>query len=387
MIQDTQTTAGRPFAIPPQPENPKTSFLSNILAIAGFIIIIVVVIWGLVHLANLSRSWFSSFFGTSGANIEITAPETAVSGKAFTVTWKYEPSTSGTYAFLYQCAGGLQFRTSDASGALTEIPCGAAYTTAASDNTLSLTPFNPATSTISLPLSIIFLPSGEGEQAQGSATVAIAPASTVAPIVTTRPTISTSPSTDSSAPQQISPRQTTLTPTPRPVTPADISVRIVSVYTDTSGFSTATFEIANIGGSATGSYYFTAQLPTISTYSGNYYGGTMQGYTYTSPMQTSLGAGDRIVNTLRFTQIRPEGGTFSVQVDPYGSVRESNKTNNFASQFVSAPNYYQYNNQYDAYLYNQQYPYSYAQGYGGTQYSYAQGYGGMQYTQYYPYAY
>jgi len=363
MAQDAQTTISRPFAVPPPPEDPKTSFLSNILAIAGFIIIIVVVIWGLVHLANLSRSWFSSFFGTPGASIEMTAPKTAVSGKAFTVTWEYEPSIPGTYAFLYQCASGLQFRTSDASGALTEIPCGAAYTVAASDNMLSLTPFNPATSTVSLPLSLIFLPSGEGEQAQGSATVAVTPVSGATPIAAPRIT-PTSPSTPPTVPQQASPRQTVPAP-PRPITPADISVRIVSVYTDASGVSTATFEIANIGGSVTGSYYFTAQLPTTSAYSGNYYGGTMQGYTYTSPVQKSLGAGDRIVNTLRFTQIRLEGGTFSVHVDPYGSVRESNKTNNFASQFVSAPYYYQYGNQYNVYPYNQQYPY----------------------TQYYPYAY
>src|SRR3989344_4544394 len=89
MAQDAQTTVSRPFAVPPPPEDPKTSFLSNILAIAGFIIIIVVVIWGLVHLANLSRSWFSSFFGTPGASIEMTAPKTAVSGQRFPV----EPHT------------------------------------------------------------------------------------------------------------------------------------------------------------------------------------------------------------------------------------------------------------------------------------------------------
>src|SRR3989344_4517473 len=282
MAQDAQTTISRPLAVPPPPEDPKTSFLSNILATAGFIIIIVIVIWGLVHLANISRSWFSSFFGTSGASIEMIAPERVVSGKAFTVTWKYEPSAPGTYAFLYQCAGGLQFRTSDASGSLTEIPCGAAYTTVASDNTLSLTPFNPATSTVSLPLSIIFLPSGEGEQAQGSATVAVTPASTAA----SRPTPTPTPSSPGpTVPQQPSPRQTKPAPTPRPLTPADISVYIVSVYTDASGLSTATFEIVNIGGSSTGSYYFTAQLPTISTYSGNYYGGAKQGDNPTPTIQ------------------------------------------------------------------------------------------------------
>src|SRR3989344_4511322 len=85
------------------PEEPKTSLASNILAIVGFIILIVVVIWGLVHLASLSRGWFSSFFGESAAAIEVTAPKSATSGTPFTVSWKYEEPTEGSYALLYPC--------------------------------------------------------------------------------------------------------------------------------------------------------------------------------------------------------------------------------------------------------------------------------------------
>jgi len=353
MAQDTQVAGDRTFVIPPPPEDPKTSLLSNVLAVAGFIIIIIIVIWGLVHLANLSRGWFSSFFGTTEPAIAITVPETAISGQVFTISWKYEPPVAGTYSFLYQCIDNVQFRTPDSTGALIQIPCGVAYTTASNDSALPLVPFNPATSTVAVPLSIIFLPSGEGERAQGSDTVAVEALSAAAPSPTSTPTPSLAPS-PTPAPA----------PAPRPITPADLSVRIQSVYTDASGMTTATFEIANIGGISSGVYYFTAQLPTT------------QYYPYTSSAQRALGSGDRIVNTLRFTQLNPNGGTFTVHVDPYGSVRESNKTNNFASYVVNVPTYYNYYSNYQQYYSDQQYPSPYVPDYSGTPYS-----------QYYPYAY
>src|SRR3989338_2282134 len=96
-------------------EEPKASLASNILAIAGFIILIVVVIWGLIHLANISRTWFSSLFGSNAA-IEVTAPESATSGIPFNLSWTYDEPVDGTYAFLYQCETGLAFQTPGALG-------------------------------------------------------------------------------------------------------------------------------------------------------------------------------------------------------------------------------------------------------------------------------
>ena len=78
-----------------------------------------------------------------------------------------------------------------------------------------------------------------------------------------------------------------------------------------------------------------------------------------SPAQATLSSGSRIVNTLRFTQTNPGGGMFSVTVDPSNTVRDSNRSNNNASQFANAP--------YDTYPYQPQYPH-------------------QPYTQYYPYA-
>ncbi len=46
----------------------------NLLAIVGFVIIIVVVILGLFRLATLSKSWFYSLFTLKPGSIQVTAP-------------------------------------------------------------------------------------------------------------------------------------------------------------------------------------------------------------------------------------------------------------------------------------------------------------------------
>ena len=354
MAQDPKLVSEKTFIMPPPPEDARTSLVSNILAIAGFIIVIVVVIWGLVHLAGLSRSWFGSFFGASGESIEITVPETVESGKAFELAWNYEPSATGTYAFLYQCANGLTFRTPSSVGTTNEIGCGAAYTIPADGSKLSLTPTLSGTSSLSIPLSIIFLPSATGTQAEGSASVTVVAKTATTPTPYATPT---APPADGPAPYatpSAAPYPTpvsTLRPNPPAGGPADLSVRIISIVPDSYGAAAVTFDIANIGGTATGIYYFTAQLPT------------QQMYTYSSPMQASLSPGSHIVNTLRFTQVQQGGGTFSVSLDPSNTVHESNESNNYATQFMSAPypmyNNYNYNPYQNPNPYVQYYPYAY----------------------------
>lgn len=361
-MADQSAPPNKPFSsFPPPPEDTRTSLMSNILAIAGFIIIIVVVIWGLVNLAGLSRGWFSSIFGGgSGSEIAITAPETATSGETFSVSWKYNPTVDGSYAFLYPCASGLQFSMPNAAGVVNAVPCGAAFSIPQEDSALSLVPFLSGTSSLPVPISILFLPAATGTTpVQGSATVRILAAEgaqSPRPSTPTTPTPSPTPT----------PRPT---PAPTPATPADLSVRIISVVPEQSGITTVSFSIANLGGTASGSYYFSAVLPTTSDGS------------YTSPVQASLSSGSSIVSTLRFTQLRPGGGVFSVNADSNNSVRESNENNNSASQTVTSGyqsynpyQYYPYNyNNYNQYPYGNQYPYNYY----NNQYPY---------TQYYPYA-
>ena len=100
-----------------------------------------------------------------------------------------------------------------------------------------------------------------------------------------------------------------------PVSPADMAA--------------VRFDIANNGGSATGAWYFNAQLPTRPA-----------GHAYHSPVQEPLGPGDHIVNILRFSPVVSGGGAFNVIIDSEGMVGESNETNNTATVFIPMPTYY-----------------------------------------------
>lgn len=252
-----------------------------------------------------------------------------------------------------------------------------------------------------MPLSIIFTPSlpaqagpsvtetsastqnSEIQQAQGSFMIKISPAE--APTPASAPTSSPTPTPrrrelDATRKPDYSPNHSQ-----SPKTPADLSVRITSVTTDEYGNGIATFDIANVGGKSSGTYYFTANLPTAS------------GYTYSSPAQISLSPGSHIVSTLRFSNTT--SGVFTVSI----TTPDINQSNNYASEPLNTPYYNSYN-------YNNNYPYQYSpysQNFGGTQqaqysvasypYTYTSGYNTMQpyqtypynyqYTQQYPYAY
>lgn len=308
------------------------SVLSDALAIVGFIILTIIVIWGLVHLISLSGSWISSLFPKHTSSIVVSAPTDATSGDPVTISWKYASAAKGSYALLYQCRQDFQFITYGPNGSYTSIPCGAAFTVNSASSSASVIPVLNGTTTTPIPLTVVFIPTTTGTQITGTATINIHAGTPVAATQEEKPTKTTT---------------TTKTATPvvhRATGPADLSVHIIAIGiidpttgtfiqttpTSPNDMAAVEFDIANIGNSSTGTWYFEAQLPTQS------------GYTYQSPAQASLAPGDHILNTLRFTQVAQGGGTFTVTVDPSGMVRENNLTNNYASQFVPMPNYYNY---------------------------------------------
>ena len=340
MAAETQTTITTTRTTP---EEPKATLFSSMLAIVGLIILVVIVIWGLVHLASLSKPWFSSLFARPAASIALSLPASVTSRIPFTLSWEYSPTASGSYAFLYQCESGFQFETPDQAGVSNQIPCGVSFMLPPSAASLPLTPVFSGKSAITIPVSIVFVPSATSSPSvQGNAAIIVEPVPS---------TITTTPSTPAPAtPAATKPRATGL---PAQAGPADLSVRIVSVSADQSGNGTAVFDIENVGSGPSGTYAFTAELPTSAH--GQSYSGQMQSYTYNSPVQSSLGVGDHITNTLRFTQAQ-NGGVMSVTVDPSSAVRDLNRTNNYAYQTLTTPYNYNYN-QPQSY-YNQQ-PQSY----------------------------
>ena len=308
-------------------EAEKTGMLSNILAVTGLVILIVIISWGIVRLGMFSGSWLSSLsslLSPSSKSIRVTVPSKKIpSGEPFAVAWKHAPKAAGLYALLYQCREGFQFKTTAADSGQNAIPCGIGYTMPSKDNTFSVTPFLAGTSSLDVPLSIMFIPSAPAatgtpiSQAQGNATVTIVNsvlAATPAEIVPAPEPAATEPpvlAAESELP--------------------DLSVRILSegVIDPISGDIVARpptspndlvavrFLISNVGGASTGTWYFTAQLPIYPD------------YTYASPAQVPLARGASIENMLRFKNAVP-GGAFYVSVDPANQVNELNENNNTA---------------------------------------------------------
>lgn len=313
----------------------KPGVVANVLAIVGFIILIIIVIWGVLHIINLSTPWFTDLFkGSSKKEITVSAPATVTTGTPFNVSWKYNTSNRGTYAVLYQCAPNLKISVDGNA-----VPCGAAYTLGNATGSAFMIPTLTGSNAVQTNLSVLFIPSAAGTtgpEATGSATVKVVAGGTtptptaVTPTPTPKPTPSPTPA-----------------PAPKPTTPADLSVRIIAVgvidpYTGAfvarapyspNEVSAVQFDIQNVGGSPSGSYTFQANIPTT------------QPYTFSSQVQPSLGASAHVVNTLRFSPA--VNGTFTVQV--YGS--DANQSNNYASRAVVGSY-----NQYPTYP---QYPYQY----------------------------
>ena len=302
--------------------------LANILAVAGFIILIVIIVWGAYHLLRLTGSGVSSLFSrfSGTGSITLNAPSTPIeSGKAFPLSWKYTPQENGTYAFLYQCKSGFRFDATAPSGAISAVPCGNAFTIG-NNTSVILTPVLSGTSTIDVPISVVFMPSAtsSASRPQGTATVRVA-AGSVAPVVQPTPVTETRIGTSDTSVASGN------------AGPADLRVKIIAVgVIDAYGnfvarapmnpgeIAAVKFDIGNGGGVATGVWNFTVQVPTSPA------------YTYQSPPQTSLAPGAHIENTLRFRPVSPGGGMVNVLVDPQNLVREQNESNNSASIWMSA---------------------------------------------------
>ena len=288
----------------------RTGFVANILAIIGFIILGIIVIWGLIHLARLSSPWFASLFDgkkVDATTIVVTAPTKADSGETMTVSWKHASETEGMYAFVYKCETGLSYKVPGPDGKFLEIPCGAAFSAGTTTKQIAVLPTLTGTTSVKSLFSIVFMPRGEGTQARGEASTTIT-ASAVTPAPAPKP--------------QSNPKPT--------AGPSDLSVRINSATVDQFGNGVVSFDIANTGSGSTGTWYFQAQLPTS------------QAYTYFSPAQTALAPGSHITNTLRFTQAI--NGSVFISVDPSNGVRESNEGNNTASQYLGGGYPIQYQN-------------------------------------------
>lgn len=109
-------------------------------------------------------------------------------------------------------------------------------------------------------------------------------------------------------------------PTPRsttPASPADLTVAFSQISVNGNDRGTIVFYVTNRGGTASGSWRFTAALPRD--------GGTQ---IYESSFQPSIPARGTSILTLSFDNAA--SGIASIAIDPRHQVRESNENNNYA---------------------------------------------------------
>lgn len=315
---------------PKAPEEQKASLISNILAIVGLVIVIGIVVWGLLNVAQISKSWFVSLFKPVANSLKVTVPSpTATSGTAVAISWKYNTNAAGSYSFLYQCSEGFQFKTADS---LNAIPCGAPFSLPRSRSSFSVTPVLTSASSLAVPFSVTFVPNAtSSKRVQGnvSITVIAEPNERLATTAQIPETVEPAPAGNASvAAATAAAAVTEIAEYGLP----DLSVRILSVGvidpisgdiiprrpTSPNDLVAVRFDIANIGTASAGTWYFTAQIPTPIR-------------TYFSPAQIPLAPGAHIENMLRFTQVYQNGGPFFISVDTSNIVPESNEANNFAS--------------------------------------------------------
>ncbi len=317
---------------PQREESRSMAMVSNALAIIGFIILIIIIVWGLLRIFGLATFSWDSIFG--GAKVEITAPKNGTSGTPLPLSWKYTGDEIGTYSFLYQCSREIDLRTSSSgsNGVLTKIPCGSAISVGSS-TAATVVPMHSSSNSVPLSVTVLFKSQDGETHAEAIATISIAPKSAATPVAPPTPEAPAAKPVVSK-PSYAGKPAVALVPHAASG-PADLQVRMITVGvmhpsgalinrmpTSPSDIIGVEFDIANVGGSATGSWYFSATLPTG--------GGT---YPYHSPTQIPLAPGEHIVSVLRFSpNMRP--GTITITADPSNIIREGNESNNMVTQNI-----------------------------------------------------
>lgn len=330
---------------------------TRILAIIGFVGLIVIGMYGSVRVAQAVPGAFSnmaaalvsitSIFVPANETITVTLPSYTVQNDTpVTIAYDHQnKKTDGTYTFRYSCVDGVTMSTI-AGGSVSQIVCNQPYAFAPFNNSITVTPLSDKTRFVDVEVFVAFTPAGTGSATIIGSTVMtienIMLSSTPTPPTSatpTTPTTPTAPVTPKPKPP-VPPRTTILVPQGRASDPngyVDLTARIIEVgYLDSTGAFNASstpsrqnrvavrFAVENIGTKTSKEFTFSAVLPTYPP------------YTYFSPSQPALGPGDRIEYTIGFDSFELDNtGDFVANVDPTGGMNEKDKVNNIVRYAIT----------------------------------------------------
>ncbi len=344
---------------PEQKREPST--VLKIVVLIGLIVLLIIGILLPIKLVPNAVSSFkntlSSLFGTN-QTVDLTADRTTInSGEPFTLSWTGKHRDNGSYVLSYQCKDGVRIETSISIPNET-ITCNSLYYFSVNDNRIDLTAFSEVQRYTDISFTLAFLENNTSDVIDLDSVL----------VTVTNPNIADSrtggtPIDMPSGEQPVTPPASTPEPTPAPVTPkptptptpkptptkpavtpayiqsnpngtADLAITINAVgylhpttsafvpsYSVSAGMRPAVkFTVKNNGDKNSGTWAFTANLPTPKNSVYNAYG------------QQNLGPQDRIEYVLGFEPINnAQNNTVTITVDPQNLIAETNNNNNVAT--------------------------------------------------------
>ena len=343
----------------PNGKNATREAVIRAASIGGVIIVLIIGMWGAVSVAKNTPKAFSSLaavitsltsvFVPAGEKVIVSAPSLTVNaGETFGISWEHvKKATDGSYTFRYDCADGVAFTSPAPTGEATMIYCNTPFNFINNNNSITLTASSTVNRFVDVTVYIDFTPNGAGKPTvTGSTALTISnvavpstPAVVTPKPVTPRPVVPhNTPGTETSTTYPVTGTGTAIS---NPNGSVDLVPTIIEegVVDKTTGVFTASstpnrrtdlyrvavrFAVTNQGTKASGGWTFNAVLPTYPS------------HVFDSPSQAPLNPGDRIEYTLGFDSLQNvDQSTFVVNVDPTGSINESNKNNNIVSYTVT----------------------------------------------------
>lgn len=292
--------------------------IGNILALIAFAAIIAIGLWGLINAFRLLPDVFQNFFDRPPpiAELTISVPtENIRSGTPIFITWTHDIENGGFYSIAYPCRDAFELLMTETEEV---IPCGNAFPLeSGGERSVGVTPAFTQRGQIEVPISMLYTNEDGERTAADTGTLRVKGESVAVNPPTTPPAT-----------------------TPPPVAPVgspDLQTRVLAigsidtashVFTPKTVFQahetvTVLFEVRNVGTARSGTWLFTAYLPTDPP------------HTYYPPRQQALGAGDWIEYTLSFDQLTIGSQTITITADPANEIRESNTHNNTVAQQIT----------------------------------------------------
>ncbi len=364
-------------------EKKSKSKVVSIFAILGFALLLLVAIWSTVQVVKFVPRMFGGetiklpSINLGGSDkLKVSLSKLSVkSGTPIDITWKFKTKKEGIMSFSYGCEPGFHFRLPGVdANSYTVLPCNAPYNIPSKDKSITVIPVSDSNRYMDAALAITFT-DASGKSVRDVANITVENTS----LTTSPDTMSKTKKADTvekdatvtiktentnlfkkaekftgstkgmGNAKQTAAAATTVTkkvvryvtvpvaPTSNPSGMADLQLKILSVgaidpYTGTfvpkgtirtNERAAVQFEVTNMGDKATGSWTYSAELPTYPH------------YIYASKYQASLMPGAKATITVAFDKLATGRATVAIHADQNNSIHEINENNNAGARYFS----------------------------------------------------